>query len=159
MKKSRYLIMSVLLVCLSAAMLLCACGGTPASAGGERPSVSEGGGLVLDKKYVRSGSEEGMQNYFLFRADGTGEYSRYYVPSSPYVEHYVVRFKYFYADKDQSAVACFFDSVEYSGDHKAAGVYGDTVYLLTVSEHVLTGERGYFINEDDIGKLPNYDKD
>lgn len=150
MKKSRIFLINILLICFSAVLLLCACGQNGASAAA--------GGLVMDKKYVRDATEEGKQNYFLFHADGTGEYSRFYVPSTPYVEHYVVQFKYFYADAEQSAVVCFFDGWKKFDDHKAADVRDDTVYLLTVSAHVLTGQNSYFVNEDDVAKLPNYAK-
>lgn len=147
MKKLRYIVMSMFLVCFAAVLLLCACGKGGTSAGD----------LVMDKMYFSNASENGRQNYFIFHSDGTGEYSRYYIPTPPYIQHYVVRFKYFYADKDGNSVACFFDGVEYSGDHKGADVYDDTVYLLTVTEHIIISSMGNFINEDDLDKLPKYD--
>ncbi len=146
MKKLRYFVVSILLVCLSAALLLCACG---------EGSV-RGGGLVMDKKYLLDASEEGRQNYYLFHADGTGEYACNYDFDTPYDLHYIVRFKYFYADKDESAVVCFFDSVEYAAGHQGAGVDSDTTYILTVSEHVLTRAQTCFINEDYIDRVPHY---
>ncbi len=158
MKKLRYVVMSILLVCLSALLLLCACGPD-----GQSSSSSAGGYLVMNTKYVRGAFGEDREDYFIFRSDGTGDYSRYYVPTTPYVEHYTMHFKWFYADGEGSAVVCFYDGVEYGKDHKASSLSDSTNYLLTVSEYVLCSNNGistnYYINEDYVGALENYRKE
>ncbi len=162
MKKLRCLAVSILLVCLSVALLLCACGegSEPTPPSGSGSTASAGSGLVFDKKYVRSGSAEGRENYFIFRADGTGDFVRNYDSDSPNDQHYTMHFKWFYADSEESAVACFYDGVKYREDHQNGTVYDDTTYLVTVSEHVLCANNGsstsYYINEDDLDKLPNF---
>ncbi len=167
MKKLRYLIVSVLFICLSSMLLLCACGGSGSPADSGSPagnaSASEDGGLVFNKKYVRSAFGEGRDNYFIFRSDGTGDYvcNRDYDYAAN--EHYTLHFKWFYADKDESAVVCFYDSVKYGEGHKGVEISDDTKYFVTVSEHVLCSNNGvsnsYFINEDVVGELKNYGKD
>ena len=151
MKKLRYLIMSVFLICLSAVLILCACG--------EGDSPSAGGGLVFDKKYVSGAFGEDRENYLLFRSDGTGDYVR---NSETVDEHYTIHFKWFYADGDESAVMCFYDSVEYGEDHTGSTIRNSTHYLVTVSERVCTSSNTSstcYINEDYVGKLENYGKD
>lgn len=156
MKKLRYLIASVLLVCLSAILLLCACDVGSSSAG-------EGGSLVFAKKYVRGAFGEDRENYFIFRSDGTGDYVCNRDYDYPGDEHYTMHFKWFYADKDESAVVCFYDGAEYGAGHEAKSLSDYTKYLVTVSEHVLCSNNGsstsYFINEDHVDELTNYGKD
>ncbi len=167
MKRFRYLIASVLLICLSAMLLLCACGGEGSSSGSGSPagntSAGEVGGLVFNKKYVYGAFGENRENYFLFRSDGTGDYVRNRDYDYAAAEHYTMHFKWFYADKEASAVVCFYDGVEYGQGHKGVEVSDDTKYLVTVSEYVLcSNDRSpyaYYINEDHVGELTNYGKE
>lgn len=155
MKKLRYLVVSILLICLSAVLLLGACGksGSPA-----------GGGLVFNTKYVRGAFGEDVENYFLFRSDGTGDYACNNDYTYAAAEHYTMHFKWFYADQEESAVVCFYDGAEYDEQkHKAPRIGDDTHYLVTVSEHVLCVSSGTssscYINENYVDELENYRKD
>lgn len=152
MKKLRYVVIGILTICLSALLFLCGCGETRSSS----PN-----GLVFNKKYVRGAFGVYRENYFLFRTDGTGDYVRNFDPEYASAEHYTMHFKWFYADKDETAVVCFYDGADYDeATHKAPRLSDNTHFLVTVSECVLyatsSALTATFINEDYVDQLQNY---
>ncbi len=160
MKKFRYHILSILLVCFAAVLLLCACGCKCGTDG----ACATGNGLVFNKKYVHGAFGEERENYFIFREDGTGDFVRNWDFEYTAAQHYTMHFKWFYADKDESAVVCFYDGWEKDPvKHEGASVNDDTTYLVTISGYVLCSNNGtstaYYINEDYVDGLQNYAKD
>ena len=127
--------------------------------------------LVMNKRYISEEDvrkAENKQRYYLFSPDGTGKYVYHfdYISSiSDYYnthEHYVIYFKYTFADSEKSAVVCFYDRLErIDGDD---GSYNDATSwstLVNVSKNVLTtiGSSYYFwINEDYLETIPNFNK-
>ena len=169
MKKILTTLIAAILACMCMAAVMTGCNsadGTDAGAGGDAVAA-----LQMEKRYLDSYSSEyrDMSCYYLFHADGTGEYTYhfdYYYDDKDHPsdmddhEHYTIRFKYTYADADKSAVVCFFDGVTYLENN------GETVdsrwsQLLTVSENVLIAagsSSGVYVNEDYLKTIPNYNQ-
>ncbi|MCH5147375.1 MAG: hypothetical protein J1F61_05175 [Clostridiales bacterium] len=117
------------------------------------------GKLAMDKRYIFSSEvkkDAAEQSSFVFHSNGTGEYTLHDDYSHA---HYVIHFKYTYADSDKSAVVCFYDSITtLDGDD---GSYTSTNWsrLVTISKNVLvTGASTFWINEDYLKTIPNYSK-
>ena len=128
---------------------------------------SDAATLVMDKHYINAdyvNEDTEKQIYYVFHADGTGEFIYHYDFSGSYYEshyHYIIHFKYTYVDNDKSAVVCFYDSIErLDGDDKT---YNSTSWssLVTVSKNVLTTVgSGYtfWISEDYLKNLTHFGK-
>ena len=114
--------------------------------------------LVMDKRYIFENDakkDADKQASFIFHSNGTGEYTihdDYY----DIHEHYVIHFKYTYADSDKSAVVCFYDSItRLDGDDGSSHTKWSR--LVTISKNVLvTSASDYWINEDYLKTIPNF---
>ncbi len=154
MKKKLFAILCTIVACLGLLFAFTACDSTG------------GGALKMEKKYFHEDNvkkDAAEQVYYLFHADGTGEYYYYYDSIYDGVTHYTMHFKYTYADSEKSAIVYFYDSVTYADDHTAEK--SDKSYrrgLLTVSENVLAsaGSSGYvfYVCEDYLKEIPNFDR-
>lgn len=134
-------------------------------------SACGGSALKMNDKYILDidvKENENEQVYFIFYSNGTGKYKYYYnhvssIDSSyNYTNDYTITFKYTYADGDNSAVVCFYDSVEYGSNHTQNGSTVSTSWtrLLTVSDNVLcyasSSGYTYYINENYLKTIPNF---
>lgn len=157
MKKLAVLVMTVL-VALTCSLAFVSCTDDASAAA-----------LVMNKRYIQSSyvNDTENQRYYVFHANGTGEYTYHYDYDSEYDSsysehsHYKIHFKYTYVDQDKSAVVCFYDSMErLDGDNGKANVSTSWSNLLTVSKNVLStaGTYGYnfWINEDYLKTIPHF---
>lgn len=123
------------------------------------------GGLKFNSKYYvdASGATE-ERSYYTFDKNGTGEYYYYYFSSySSYIDNYSISFKYTYTNADKTQIACFYDSVKYTGSDTRKNVSSYWRCVLNVSENVLTstGQGGEYVeavNEEYLKQIPNYGK-
>jgi len=122
--------------------------------------------LQMDKKYTWK-EDENDYSYVIFYSNGTGEYRVLDVDTDPRFtyddEDYLIKFKYTFVDSDDSAVVCFYDSVEYGAKHGNPKISSTWTRLFTVSKNVLcyAGGSGYsfYINEDYLeSTLTNFGK-
>lgn len=148
--KRKLFILLALVLCLTPVLGLVACGSDADLAYGVK--------YIYNNSYVRS--EEGYrQTYLIFDSNGYGKYHYYESPGYDYT----IKFKYTYLDKDESAVACFFDSITY-GEHHATtkddDYYCDWSGIYTVSKNVIMSSSGSkFINKDYLNdEIKNYRK-
>lgn len=141
----------VIIVVLICAFTFAACG--------EADSVTT---LVMNKRYINEvhvSRDVKNQSSYVFHSDGTGEYTYHYDYSSTH-EHYIIHFKYTYVDSENSAVVCFYDSMErLDGDDGKGGSTGWS-NLITVSKNVLAtvgpSDYVFWINEDYLKTIPNF---
>ena len=150
------------------------------------------GALQMEKKYLaektvnsnlteedilaQPGEYLTYQSYYVFHADGTGEYVCNEIDYRDYNIHakYTLHFKYTFVDEEKSAVACFYDRLDnqsiilkgYKDETDNEGIpydydLTDWSRLVTVSKNVLcvTGT-GYtfYVNEDYVKQIPNFNK-
>lgn len=190
MKKKIFAMLFVLVLIATSITALVACDN---AGGGKNISA-----LQTEKKYhaestVNSGLTEAdilaqpgeylqYQSYYVFHANGTGEYICNKVTDDYYNNtlvkihaKYTLRFKYTYVDDDKSAVVCFYDGLNnqsiiiengYKDETDNIGKpydydFTDWSKLVTVSKNVLcvTGT-GYtfYINEEFVKQIPNFNK-
>lgn len=159
MKKLLATLLSAMLICAALVAVLAGCdsgsneGGTPAGSSDSSKSV-----LKMEKRYLYAEDIGSNPTYYIFHADGTGEYVYH---NNEFEHHYTVHFKYTYAGIDNGSVVCFYDSVTYHAENKEPeDVRANWARYLSVSENVLVKEESsgflYYVNEDYAKTLTNY---
>ena len=141
---------------------------TPPAQNGNGESVSEEvepapvSALATEKKYYDEITEDaGDRPYFLFHADGTGEYYYYeYDSFDNEAMEYTVYFDYAFIDKALETIVCVFDRIE-EGERNSDGVtfYTNTTWdrVFAVSEAVIMETDGsLYYNEDFLADHPNF---
>lgn len=117
------------------------------------------GKLAMDKRYIYEDdakADSAEQRSYIFHSKGTGEFTYHYDSGSMH-EHYVIHFKYTYADSDKSAVVCFYDSITRLDGDDGSYTLTNWSRLVTISKNVLvTGASTYWINEDYLKTIPNF---
>lgn len=141
---------------------------TPPAQNGNGESVSEEtesapvSALATEKKYYDEITEDaGDRPYFLFHADGTGEYYYYeYDSFDNEAMEYTVYFDYAFIDKALETIVCVFDRFE-EGERNSDEVtfYTNTTWdrVFAVSEAVIMETDGsLYYNEDFLSDHPNF---
>lgn len=144
MKKKLIIFISLIVCSLALLLALPAC------------NTSSNSVLQYDKKYIYDDfvGKSGEECYYIFYSNGTGV-RRYFHAYGTYCTDYRLTFKYTYIDDDKEAITCFFDSVEY-GNKNDATISTDWSALLTVSKNVLCTGTSFYINEDFLNEIPNF---
>ena len=172
MKKLLATLLSAMLICTALITVLAGCDSGSNGEGGNSAGSSDSSKSVLqlEKRYLYAEDIGSNPTYYIFHADGTGEYVYHYDyfsvdadhPSNNDIRrHYTVHFKYTYADVDNGSVVCFYDSVTYHAENREPeDVRANWARYLSVSENVLVKEESsgflYYVNEDYARTLTNY---
>ncbi len=150
-------ILGVAFCIIAAVMLFCVFAGCSRTASG-----GEKGTLELNKKYIHESDvrlDETVQRYFNFISADEGKYHYYAVSplNDKMIYSYTITFHYKIVGE---MVNCFFDSVEYDTVDTEKNASTGWSYTLGADVDFLLQTNGiYYINEDYLKEIPNFDAD
>jgi len=155
MKKTVVTLLAAIMLLSLCAFALSGCGNNDKSKERRDTGTQQ---LTYDKRYIISSEARGPQDeqtYYVFKDNGTGEYTYYYDHSQVYIRHYTVKFTYLIID---DTVVCFYDSIEFAPNHTYETIISSTwTATFGFSENIIMSTGGtLYICEDYLPEIPNF---